>query len=403
VKPRTRIPLLRIIARLNIGGPALHTVILTQGLKQEGFDTVLACGPVDPQEGDMSYFARERGVEVRLIPSLTRKISPLKDLTAAVSLFKLCLEHTPWVIHTHTAKAGALGRLAGYLYKTCFRNRNTPCVLVHTFHGHVLEGYFHPAINAFFTALERLLCLTTDRILTVSDSVKEELVSRRICPADKIEVIPLGFDLSAFTAVTEPKETETFTIAMVGRMVPIKNHRMLLEALALLKKKDPRRSFSCVLAGDGELRPQLEAYARELGIENQVHFSGWQKDTAQIYSRSDCVVLTSLNEGTSVSLIEAMASGRAVAATRVGGVPDLMGRPCQPPSLAPGSISVHERGILVASGDAAALAEALDTLRQQPALRAMLAARGRAFASTAFTRERLCGDIKNLYAKLLKQ
>jgi glycosyltransferase involved in cell wall biosynthesis len=366
---------LRIIARLNIGGPAINAILLSAGLDKEKFETILVIGRSSPGEGEMSGLLAEKKVNPMMIKELGRDIRPWKDLVAFLRLLCLIKKERPQIIHTHTAKAGALGRLAGAL---------CGCKLVHTFHGHVLEGYFGRIKSRIFIWIERFLAMFADKIIVVSPRIKDELLRLKVAPENKIAVIPLGLELEGLLGLNSPESAgEGLNIGIVGRLVPIKNHRMFLQAAAEIK--DER--FRFFIIGDGELRQDLENYARELGLSGKVTFSGWQRDLLRLYRRLDLVVLTSLNEGTPVSIIEAMAAARPIIATDVGGVRDLLGD--------------NERGILVKSGDSRGLSEAILKLVQKPSLRAQLGLRGREFVRGRFNKERLIRDIELLYNNLL--
>lgn len=396
-----KIKVLRIIARLNIGGPAIHTVLLTEGLDKERFESVLVCGRVSKDEGDMGYYAQAKGVKPVFIPRLRREIGFFGDVSAFFKLLQVIAKERPDIIHTHTAKAGTLGRCAGLLYNFLgVFLRRKKAALVHTFHGHVFEGYFGRVKSGVFILVEKFLALFSERLITVSASVKKELLRFGIACDGKIEVIPLGFDLDKFLAIEESGR-EAFNIGIVGRLVPVKNHRLFLDAAHKLASRG-FKNLRFKIVGDGELRKELEDYAVALGIGDFVDFRGWQRDLAAVYSGLDIVVLSSLNEGTPVSLIEAMASARAVISSEVGGVADLMGE-----ALGAGGLKdfrLFSRGILFDSGDAEGLAQSLAFFIAHPDKRLESGRRGRAYAREQFSKQRLIRDIEQLYHKLaLKQ
>ena len=322
---KDKIKVLRVIARLNIGGPAIHTVLLSEGLDPALFDTHLAIGTPEAQEGDMFDFARERDIKVTHIPGLKRGIG-FHDMPAFFKLFKLIKQIKPDIIHTHTAKAGALGRLAAAFARVP--------VKVHTFHGHVFDGYFSPFKARFFLLIERLLSHTTTRAIVVSEGVRNEIVERlHVVPGDKCVVIRLGLELEKFLDNEKLKGTlrnkldvgsDTLLVGIVGRLVPIKNHVMFLKAARKLKDENPELKVKFLIVGDGEMKGYLAEYRDRLGLGSTVIFTGWIRDLAAVYADLDVVALTSLNEGTPVSLIEAMASARPVIATNVGGVKDIV-------------------------------------------------------------------------------
>lgn len=394
-----KIKILRIIARLNIGGPSIHTILLTDGLEKARFDSLLVCGRVNKDEGDMGYLAEEKNVKLALISELKRELNIYCDILAFIRILKIIFSQRPNIIHTHTAKAGCLGRLAGIFYNF-FIPQDKKAKIIHTFHGHVLSGYFGPFKTKTFILIERLLALFSAKILTVSESVKNELVVFRICPESKIEVIPLGFELERFLEIP-PRERMQLNIGIVGRLVPIKNHRLFLDAVSKIIKSNPDMQLNFKIVGDGELRQELQLYCRQLNIGEKIEFLGWQKDLTTVYSDLDIVALTSVNEGTPVSLIEAMASARAVVATDVGGVRDLLGKEIDYGIKSFADFKLLERGILVKPHDAFSFSSALILLFQNKWLRQKIGLSSRDYVRTKYARERLIKDIEALYNKVL--
>lgn len=396
-----RIKVLRIIARLNIGGPAIHTVLLTEGLDKARFDSLLICGNIGKGEGDMSYYAKEKGVSPIYVSELKREIGFLNDIVAFIKIYRIIRREKPNIVHTHTAKAGTIGRLAGIFYNLFIRSSDNRIKLIHTFHGHIFEGYFSKIKTGVFLLIERVLSRFTSKIITVSDSIKRELCSLGVCRADKIAVIPLGFELDKFFDIPI-KDDDIFNIGIVGRLVPVKNHRLFLEAAAKTLKSDERLAIKTrfKIFGDGELRKMLEEYSYKLKIGPYVDFLGWQKDLVKVYSNLDIVALTSLNEGTPVSLIEAMACGRAIVATDVGGIADLLGKEIA--DLKPNiHFKVLERGIVVESGDRNSFSAALIFLAQNKEIRKNMALSSRDFVKNNFSKERLIKDIESLYENMV--
>ena len=404
-----KIKVLRIIARLNIGGPAIHTVLLTAGLDKGRFESVLVRGAVSPGEGDMAYYARERGVRPIYVPELRRELNPLNDLIAFIKIFRIIKAEKPDIVHTHTAKAGALGRAAGVVYNcwrrllrpACGGTRNDIAKLIHTFHGHIFEGYFGGLFTRIFIVIERVLACFTTKIVTVSEEVRKELISLGVAKDDKIAVIPLGFELERFLGVdvldcpVKPGN-DIGKVGIVGRLAPVKNHRLFLEAAARIIKEKPQLKARFKIVGDGQLRSELEEYARELKIEPWVEFTGWQRDLPAVYSDLDVVCLTSLNEGTPVSLIEAMACARVVVATEVGGVPDLLGGQRE---IKEGFV-IRERGVGVKPMDGAGFARALIFVLENEEIRKNLSKSAREYVKAVFSKERLIRDIENLYIEV---
>jgi glycosyltransferase involved in cell wall biosynthesis len=403
---------LRIIARLNVGGPARHVIWLSEGLKQRGYETLLVAGVVPPGEDDMSYLADAAGVTTTIIPEMSREISP-KDLLTVWKLYRLMLRERPDLVHTHTAKAGTVGRVAGFMYRwmtpSTLVGRPRRCRFVHTYHGHVFHSYYSPAKTRLFLTIEKLLArMATDRIIVITEQQRREISEQfKVGGADQFAVIPLGIDLSVYeqfeTRRTRARQElnardDEVLIGIVGRLTEIKNHRLFLEAAALLKNLTNGK-VRFLIIGDGALRSDLESQSRSLGLENDVEFLGTRNDPENFYSALDIVALTSLNEGTPLSLIEGMANARPVVATAVGGVIDLLG------SKVPGdndlNYQVCERGLSAESGDAQVFSQALERLVRDPKLRAELGARGRAFIIQSYAKERLFEDIDRLYAELV--
>jgi glycosyltransferase involved in cell wall biosynthesis len=385
--------IVRIIDRLNVGGPALH-VVLTAARLQPGFRTVLLYGDIEPGEGDMSYLLARHGVAAVKVPGLSRDLRPLRDLQALAFLCRLMWRERPRVVCTHKTKAGLLGRVAALLTGVPVR--------VHTYHGHVLEGYFGPARTWAMIAMERALALCTTRLITVSERLAQELSGKlRIAPKARFAVVPLGLDLGPFRRADglrgalraelglQPDEP---LIGVVGRMVPIKDHLTFLRALPAVFAACPRAR--AVLVGGGELFDEIRAEIRRLGEEvaGRVHLLGWRDDLPRIYADLDVLALTSRNEGTPVAVIEALAAGVRVVATAVGGVPDVL-QPRGPGGAPGGGI---QRGTLIPPGDPAALAAALiDAVRAGQTPRSSDAARDEVCA--AYGIERLCRDLSALY------
>ena len=379
-----RIRVIRAIARLNIGGPAWNAVLLSAGTRAR-YPTLLAIGSTGSNEADGSDLAHAHGVEVVRVPGLGREITWLGDLRALWALWRLCRRVRPDIVHTHTAKAGTLGRIAAWLAGVPVR--------VHTFHGHVFHGYFARWQTAVYITIERLLARITTRIIAISPRQAAELRDYLRGSAEKIRVIPLGFDLGRFVRADQPAARRRFRAAvharddqilvtMVGRLTAIKNHALVMRALAAI---DPATDVVLVLVGGGEDEPRLRALAQTLGIESRVRFAGWWRDLEAVYYGSDIVALSSDNEGTPVCLIEALACGRAVVATDVGGVADV---------LADGQF-----GMLVPPGQVEAFSAALRRL-MEPRERAKYEGVGRSATVARYDVSRLVADVEALYDEL---
>lgn len=390
--------MIRIIARLNIGGPAIHAVLLTEGLDKARFETLLTCGSISDKEGDMSYYASEHNISPVFIPELKREINFRDDLTAFIKILRFINIEKPDIIHTHTAKAGTIGRMAAVAFKLNNLFSPTSLKIVHTFHGHVFDGYFGAIKTRIFILIERMLSLFTDQIFTVSESVKNELILLGIAKNNKIIVMPLGFELDKFLRLPL-SDNPDLNIGIVGRLVSIKNHRLFLELAKKVINDNPTFKLNFMIIGDGELRDELQKYANALDLEERVVFLGWKKDLEQVYSELEIVVSTSLNEGTPVSLIEAMASARPVVATDVGGVADLLGKGLA--NIEQNKFKLMERGILVKSGDLDGFAAALSFLISNKGLAKDMGINGRRFAQDKFSKDRLITDVENQYLNIL--
>lgn len=379
-----KIKVVRIISRLNIGGPAIHAVLLTDGLPAGSFESYLVAGKPDPDEGDMSYLADNKGLTFKYIPELRREIG-FSDFSAFMKIFFYIRKIKPTIVHTHTAKAGTLGRLAAVFAGVPIR--------IHTFHGHVFDGYFTPLKARLFLWIERFLAFFTQKVVVVSESVRDEIVNKlKVAGRSKCSIVPLGFELEKFLECETVKglfrkdlrvNDDVLLIGIVGRLVPIKHHTLFLDAVRKILDKKLAVKTRFVIVGDGELRIYLEKYAKERGVDNAVIFTGWKRDLAKVYADLDVVMLTSLNEGTPVSLIEAMASARPIIATDVGGVRDI--------------VRHNENAFLVESGDAAALADRAEELLLDDAKRMSLGRRGREIVREKYSKERLIRDIEGLY------
>lgn len=388
-KSAGKIKVVRVIARLNIGGPAIHVTALTAGLDPSRFESLLVTGTENPGEGSLMDAALARGIRPVVIAAIVGEASlKPRDVTALVALYRLIRKERPQIVHTHTAKAGFLGRVAARL-------AGVPMV-VHTYHGHVLHGYYGPMKTRLLRRMERALARMTDRIIAVSEHVKADLVGYGVARPEKISVIPLGFDLEPFfnsAAYRGAFQRElglgngARLVGIVGRVFPIKNHRLFLDAAARVAGEEGHARF--VVVGDGILRPEMEAHARRLGITDRVIFTGWRRDLPRIYPDLDVLVVSSKNEGTPVSAIEAMASGCPVVATRVGGLPDL--------------IDDGKTGCLVPSEDAPALAAAILRVLRDPDAAGRIGRAAQAQVRERFRVERLIGDLEGLYTALLEE
>jgi glycosyltransferase involved in cell wall biosynthesis len=382
-----RVRVLRIIGRLNMGGPA-HQAALLSGRRfgPERYETLLVHGTLAPGEASLAELAEEEGAAMRYVPELRQQVHPLYDSRALLKLIRVARAFKPDIVHTHTAKAGFLGRQAALAV------RPRPAI-VHTYHGHVLEGYFGAAKSRLYLELERALARVSDRLIGVSQATVDDLVRLGVAPSERFRVLPLGLDLDPLAEVdvaSRPASrrelgigAEEILLVFVGRVVPIKRLDLLLPALAQAGESEPRLRLAVV--GDGDERPRLERQAAELGIAADVTFLGYRRELCPIFAAADIAVLSSDNEGTPVSLIEAAAAGLPAVATDVGGVAEVVSA---------------ETGILVPRGDVAALAGAIVEMAADPQRRERCGRAARRRAVGRYGAARLLSDIDALYREL---
>jgi glycosyltransferase involved in cell wall biosynthesis len=399
--------IVRIIARLNVGGPARHVVWLTKNLQTDEFQSVLLTGSVPDGEEDMSYFASENGVSPVYIQEMSRELSP-KDVVSLWKVFRQICREKPDIVHTHTAKAGTIGRVAGFFYRwLCWKDLK----MVHTYHGHVFHSYYGRRKTALFLLIERVLARLTDKIIAISAQQKREINENfRVGRGAQFRVVQLGIDLSPFADAERKRHRlreevsaapDEIIVGLVGRLTEIKNIPLLFRAARIYRERrdassSPKLKF--VIIGDGHLRADLEQEVDDLQIRDVVSFLGNRSDADVFYAGLDIVALTSLNEGTPLSLIEGMANGKSFVSTTVGGVVDLMGDVTEEKE----NFKIGERGIGVASGDAEGLFSALVYLAREEELRNALGARGREFVQNNYSKERLTKDIIGLYRELIQ-
>jgi glycosyltransferase involved in cell wall biosynthesis len=395
--------ILRIINRLNLGGPTYNVAYLTRYLQPE-YETLLVSGQIDETEASSGHILDQLGIQPRYVEHMYRELSFWKDRKGYQEIRKIIQEFKPDIVHTHAAKAGALGRLAA-------AHEKVP-VILHTFHGHVFHSYFSPLKTRLFIEIERYLARKSSAIVAISATQKQELAEEfRIAPSDKIHIVHNGFDLNRFQTNQDAlrqqfrkayhvQESEV-AVGIIGRLVPVKNHELFLRALAGIQGRTsvPVRAF---IIGDGEDRAKVESLCRELQLptligteqptshtpgEITITFTSWITDIERPLAGLDIVALTSLNEGTPVSLIEAEAAARAIISTRVGGVADI--------------VPEGKAGILVPSQDTAATSAAFLRLIEHPEERQRMGIYGREFVADRFTYQALCANMSRLYHQLL--
>jgi glycosyltransferase involved in cell wall biosynthesis len=383
------IRILRVIARLNMGGPAIHVASLAAGLETRGYHTTLVAGSLPRGEDSMAFVAERLGVSVVDVPEMQREVALVQDAKSVRRLTQIIRTERPHILHTHTAKAGALARAAALA-----AGGARPPIIVHTFHGHVMKGYFGPRRTAFFRRVERALARHSDVLVAVSPEVRDELVEHGIAPREKFAIVRLGIPLDERlgdeTAALDYRTPygigpDAFVVGWVGRMTGVKDTGAVLEIVRATRE----RGVDAVLCmvGDGPDRERLEQLAHDLGIARSTFFVGYQTDVAGYYRLFDAFLLPSMNEGTPVSAIEALASGTPVVATRVGGVPDV--------------VREGVDGYLVEAGDTEAAADRLAALARDPGLRRRLGKAGSAHVRERYSVERLVDDVDRLYRSLL--
>jgi glycosyltransferase involved in cell wall biosynthesis len=375
---------LRLIARMNMGGPAHHVSILSTGLPADRYRTLLVTGRVGPGEQELATDARPLRLD-----DLGPELRPRADLVTLGRLVRLMRRHRPDIVHTHTAKAGLVGRLAA---RIALGRRP---LVVHTYHGHVLEGYFGRGRTLLYRALETAMGLLSDALVAVSEATVDDLVRLRVAPAPKFRVIRLGLHLESFTSLSEREraaERERLAVGpddvvavFMGRLVPIKRVDLLIDAVAAARARGA--PVVLVVVGGGECEHALRARASDAQIADAVRFAGYRSDIERVLAAADLAVLSSANEGTPVALIEAAAAGLPLVATDVGGVSDVV---------------VSGTGELVPFGDAGALGAAIAALAADPERRREAGAAARRHVLARYGAARLVQEIDALYRDLLE-
>ena len=405
--------ILRIIARLNVGGPARHVVWLTRELQDDEFQTVLIAGTVPDGEEDMSYFAAENGVEPIYLKEMSRELS-IRDLISIFKIYRHIRRETPDIVHTHTAKAGTVGRVAVFIYRwltwssLVLKPRSVRSV--HTFHGHVFHSYYGSFKTRVFLTIEKVLArFVTNKIVVISPQQLNEINGKfAVGRKEQFSVIPLGIDADSMVANESDRKAfreevgateKDVLVGFVGRLTEIKDLSHLLRVAAMYNNLShlAKPSIKFLIVGDGHLRESLQREAAGLGILETVMFLGNRTDISAVYSGLDIVALTSKNEGTPLSLIEAMAAERAFVSTRVGGVVDLLGDAREDAA----GFRICERGIGVAPGSAESYLSALLRLAENKSLREEMGRAGRDFVEKQYSKQRLVTDIKELYREIV--
>lgn len=393
--------ILRIHNRLIIGGPTLNVLNLTKYL-QPDFETLLIIGEKEHHEQDAGKMAKEMGIHPIVIPEMGRSIHPLKDYNTYSKLKKIIKDFKPDIVHTHAAKPGAVGRFAA-------ATSRVP-VIVHTYHGHVFHSYFGKAKTQLFLNIERALARRSDSLIAISEQQKKELTQDfRIAKPSKFNIVPLGFELDRFCSDNEAKRKkfraefnlgdDEIAIGITGRLVPVKNHSLFVEALSYVLKNSDKKIRAFII-GDGETRNDIEGMAKSLHIPftrygekhdppRPLNFTSWRTDIDVINAGLDIICLTSLNEGTPVSLIEAQAANKPIVSTRVGGIQDI--------------VIENQTALLSDINDRQTFCNNLLSLVQDDDLRANLGKNGSEWVMEKFSVQRLANDFRKLYYELLEQ
>ena len=384
----SKIKVLRIINRFNLGGPVWNVSYLSKHLP-ENYHTVLIGGLADAKEGGALFIPLEMQLEPMVLKSMSREVRFFGDVKAFFEIVKIIRNFKPDIVHTHASKAGALGRLAAYFCGTK--------VIVHTFHGNVFKGYFSPTVTKALVFTERFLARLSNQIIAISEIQKQELAEQfNIAPERKITVIPLGFNLQKFAPDPEKRSqlrlqwevtSDEVAIGIVGRLTSIKNHTLFIDA-ALLAMSQSEKKFKFFIVGDGELRNDIENYIVSKGgaYAHRFVFTSWVKKMEECYPILDLVCLCSLNEGTPVSLIEAQASGIPVVTTDVGGVQNV--------------VLNGQTGIIVPNFEAETFANAMLEIVQNEKLHAQMSQKAIKFVMQNFSMEKLIKNTDELYQKM---
>lgn len=385
--------ILRIINRFNLGGPTFNAAYLSKYMPDE-FETLLVGGRKDYTEDNSLHILDRLELDPLIIPEMKREVNIPLDIKSYKRICGLIEEFKPDIIHTHASKAGALGRLAG-------KNLGVP-LMFHTFHGHVFHSYFGPLRTAMYKSVERYMAKHSTKIIAISEKQKRELVDvYKIAPAEQVVVIKLGFELDEFQEDISAKRTsfrdfyqledDTVAIGIVGRLVPIKNHEMFIRAIRFIKTKSKKKVRGFII-GDGEMRPELEAYTKSQGLrfndpeidpDDHITYTSWLKDIDVVNAGIDIAALTSKNEGTPVSLIEAQAANRPIVSTDVGGISDI--------------VSEGRTALLSPANDQAAFDANLLSLVEDEELRVKLGREGWSLVKQRFHYSRLVDDMTALY------
>lgn len=386
---------LHIITRLDMGGSAQNTLSTCRGPLEHNYQVILATGL--SQESQMTAIEKgivarnvkaavKKGLSLKILPTLVRKIDPIRDMIALLSIWRLIRKVKPHIVHTHSSKAGILGRLAAWLARVP--------LIIHTPHGHVFYGHFPPGQSKLYLSLEAAFDNITDRTIALTSGECEDYVRLSVSSRKKLVKIHSGVSLEKFkNPGGNPKEikaaiglgADDLVVGTIGWLLPIKGPVYLLEALQLLWPQHPNTNL--IYIGKGELESRLKELAAETGIYEKVRFLGWRDDVHRILPIIDIFVLPSLNEGMGRAVVEAMAAGKPVVASRTGGIPDL--------------VVNGTTGYLTEPGDPDGLANAIGRLLDNPVLRRQMGQEGRK-RCTLFSEKLMIAKVAELYKELLK-
>lgn len=390
-----KIKVLHVITRLDKGGSAQNTFLTLLGLKEQNFESSLITGlslesemrqeEIKAVEKDIQRL-ESKGIELVRCPSLVRKINIIKDLRAFFNIWKIIKKNKPLIVHTHTSKAGLLGRLAAKLARVP--------IIAHTPHGHVFFGYFRRFKTKIFVILEKIASRITDRIVALTEREKQDHVLFKIAKEDKFAVIHSGVELNELQELSSKGKQNfkkelgipenSFVVGTIGRLVPVKGPEFLVEAAKYIILKHPTTYF--IFGGDGYLEEGLKKKAIELGVQNNIIFLGWRADVSRIISLYDIFALPSLNEGMGRVLVEAMALGKPIVASNIGGIPDL--------------VSHGKNGFLVSPKNPGQLAKYIQILIADKEKRESMGKKGKEIAQN-FSKEIMVDRIIELYKELM--
>ena len=386
-----KIKVLRIINRFNIGGPIYNAVLLSAFMPEE-YETLLIGGMPEENEANSLYIAEKYGVSPVLISEMQREPNLMNDNKALKKIKEIIRTFQPDIVHTHASKAGALGRKAAF-------DCGVP-IVIHTFHGHIFHSYFSWWKTSLYQLIERRLSKKTTGIIAISAIQKNELsLKYKICHPSKIKIIPLGFDLSPFNENLKEKREHTrnsyelegsdIAVAIIGRLVAIKNHQMFLDIIDKVNQKTSKKVVYFIV-GDGEESLTIQESIKPLKEKGMdIRMTSWIKDIATFNAGMDIICLTSKNEGTPVSLIEAQAAGIPIIATNVGGIKDI--------------ILEDKTGYIVDKDDIDGFAQKLWELIENENKRQLMSQNGWSFVEEKFQYPNLIKNMDEYYKSLLKE